>query len=60
MLSKDSPVQVALVGKGITFDTGGYSLKPDKYMETMRTDKTAVVYLCGAVTLAAKLGIKSM
>ena len=55
---KDSPVQVALVGKGITFDTGGYSLKPDKYMETMRTDKTAVVYLCGAVTLAAKLGIK--
>lgn len=54
----DSPVQVALVGKGITFDTGGYSLKPDRYMETMRTDKTAAVYLCGAVYLAAKLGLK--
>lgn len=57
-LSKDAPVEIGLVGKGITFDTGGYSLKPDRYMETMRTDKTAVVYLCGAVTLAARLGLK--
>lgn len=57
-LSKDAPIDMALVGKGITFDTGGYSLKPDKYMETMRTDKTAVVYLAGAVTLAILQGLK--
>ncbi|MGN0916226.1 MAG: hypothetical protein ACI4NE_07750 [Succinivibrio sp.] len=54
----DSDVDIALVGKGITFDTGGYSLKPDKYMETMRTDKTAAVYLAGALCLAVKLGLE--
>lgn len=57
-ISIDSPIEVALVGKGITFDTGGYSLKPEKFMETMRTDKTAVVYLAGALTLAIMQGLK--
>lgn len=57
-VSENSEVEVALVGKGITFDTGGYNLKPDRFMETMRTDKTAVIYLCGAVTLALKQGLK--
>ncbi len=57
-VKKDSPVDIALVGKGITFDTGGYSLKPEKFMETMRTDKTGVVYLCGAVALALRDGLK--
>ena len=52
----NDPLDIALVGKGITFDTGGYSLKPDKYMETMRTDKTAVVYLCGALAVALLKG----
>ncbi|HSE40136.1 MAG TPA: leucyl aminopeptidase [Acidobacteriota bacterium] len=30
--------KTALVGKGITFDSGGLSLKPSKYMETMKCD----------------------
>ncbi|MBS3143178.1 leucyl aminopeptidase [Candidatus Woesearchaeota archaeon] len=30
----------ALVGKGITYDTGGLNLKPTGYMETMRDDKS--------------------
>jgi len=30
--------RIALVGKGITFDTGGLNLKPTGYMETMKTD----------------------
>jgi leucyl aminopeptidase len=30
--------QIALVGKGITFDSGGLSLKPSKSMETMKLD----------------------
>ncbi|MCI6938892.1 MAG: aminopeptidase PepB [Succinatimonas hippei] len=53
----NSQVDIALVGKGITFDTGGYSLKPDKYMETMRTDKSAAVYLAGALHLAISKGL---
>ena len=50
---------VALVGKGITCDTGGYDLKPPKFMETMRTDKTAVINLTGALCLGALLGLES-
>jgi leucyl aminopeptidase len=38
---------VALVGKGITFDTGGISLKPSASMETMKMD------MAGAATAAA-------
>jgi leucyl aminopeptidase len=30
--------KIALVGKGITFDSGGLSLKPSKYMESMKCD----------------------
>lgn len=56
-MKDNSDIDVALVGKGITFDTGGYSLKPEKFMETMRTDKTAVIYLSGAVCLALKRGL---
>jgi len=32
---------VALVGKGITFDSGGLSLKPAQSMETMKDDMSA-------------------
>ena len=32
--------KVALVGKGLTFDSGGLSLKPAKSMETMKLDET--------------------
>ena len=31
---------IVMIGKGITFDTGGYNLKPSQYMETMHGDKT--------------------
>ena len=40
---------IALVGKGITFDTGGYSLKPAAHMVEMKTD------MCGAATVLATL-----
>lgn len=49
---------VALVGKGITFDSGGYNIKTGHYMDTMRTDKTAVVNLSGALVLAIRMGLK--
>ena len=31
-------VDLALVGKGVTFDTGGISLKPAREMDKMKTD----------------------
>lgn len=52
----NSTVDVALVGKGITFDSGGYDLKSAKFMDTMRTDKTGAVNLAGALALAIHLG----
>lgn len=52
----NSKVDVALVGKGITFDSGGYDLKSAKFMDTMRTDKTGAVNLAGALALAIYLG----
>jgi len=35
---KDARRRIALVGKGVTFDSGGLSLKPAKSMETMKCD----------------------
>ena len=47
----DAPVAVALVGKGITFDSGGYSLKATEAMRTMKSD------MAGAATVVAALGL---
>lgn len=50
-------INLALVGKGITFDSGGYNLKPGNYMNTMRTDKSGAVYLAGALDFAIRNGL---
>lgn len=49
-------VDITLVGKGIAFDTGGYDLKPSKFMETMRTDKTGLITVAAALGLAGAMG----
>jgi leucyl aminopeptidase len=49
---KDDPV-VALVGKGVTFDSGGLSLKPANSMEEMKLDKTGAVVVSGVVRALA-------
>lgn len=46
---------VALVGKGITFDTGGISLKPSTSMETMKMDMAGAATVAAVVTAAAAL-----
>ena len=46
---------VALVGKTITFDSGGISLKPGKGMEWMRYDKSGGMAVLAAVATAAAL-----
>ena len=39
--------KIGIVGKGVTFDTGGLSLKPAKYMETMKIDMAGAAALLG-------------
>jgi leucyl aminopeptidase len=48
---------VALVGKGITFDTGGISLKPSDAMETMKMDMAGAATVLAVVRAAAQLGL---
>jgi leucyl aminopeptidase len=48
---------VVLVGKGITFDSGGYSLKPLDGMKLMRKDMAGAAAVCGTVLAAADLEI---
>ncbi|MHB2021835.1 MAG: leucyl aminopeptidase [Mycobacteriales bacterium] len=46
---------VALVGKGITFDSGGLALKPAKSMETMKCDMSGAAAALASVLTAARL-----
>jgi leucyl aminopeptidase len=48
---------VALVGKGITFDTGGISLKPSNAMETMKLDMAGAATVLAVVRAAAQLAL---
>ncbi|SPY33624.1 peptidase B [Pasteurella canis] len=54
----DAPVLACLVGKGITFDSGGYSIKPSDGMSTMRTDMGGAALVTGALGLAIARGLK--
>ena len=51
-----NPVKkVGLVGKGVTFDTGGLSIKPSSNMHFMKSDMGGAAAVFGAMELAAKL-----
>ncbi|EHD20581.1 MULTISPECIES: aminopeptidase PepB [Brenneria] len=54
----EAPVLACLVGKGITFDTGGYSLKPSGFMDSMKSDMGGAATVTGALALAAARGLK--
>jgi leucyl aminopeptidase len=47
---------IALVGKGITFDSGGLDLKPPSGMEDMKLDMGGAAAVTGAAAALAKLG----
>ncbi|MFC5906388.1 leucyl aminopeptidase, partial [Streptacidiphilus monticola] len=49
---------LAFVGKGITYDSGGISLKPAGHNETMKCDMSGAAAVFGAVLAAAKLGLQ--
>lgn len=48
---------VALVGKGITFDSGGISIKPSADMDKMKTDMAGSAAVLGAIKAASDLKI---
>ncbi len=49
--------RVALVGKGITFDSGGLSLKPAGAMEEMKLDMGGAAAVLAAISAVAELGL---
>ena len=55
MPKKDKGVDIGLVGKGITFDTGGLSIKSSTNLHYMKSDMGGAAVVLGVVELAAKL-----
>ncbi|MCL1145623.1 aminopeptidase PepB [Shewanella sp. 10N.261.52.F9] len=56
-LASDAEVSVALVGKGITFDSGGYSIKGSEGMLGMKCDMGGAATVTAALGLAMKSGL---
>jgi len=48
---------LGLVGKGITFDTGGLSIKTAPFMEEMKDDMSGAAVVVGAISAIARLGL---
>ena len=53
----DPVAHVALVGKGITFDSGGLTIKPGSSMETMKCDMAGAAAVVQATLAVARLGL---
>ncbi|WP_299100264.1 M17 family metallopeptidase [uncultured Winogradskyella sp.] len=52
---KSKKIDIALVGKGITFDSGGLSIKPSTNLHYMKSDMGGAAVVLGVVELIAKL-----
>ena len=52
---KGAKHRIALVGKGICFDTGGHNLKPAKYMHSMHEDMNGSAVALGILLAATRL-----
>jgi len=55
----ESQERIALVGKGITFDSGGLNLKPTGHIENMHLDMSGAAAVLATIKAAAMLGIKT-
>ncbi|MDA0563010.1 leucyl aminopeptidase [Streptomonospora sp. S1-112] len=53
----DPAGHIVLVGKGITFDTGGLSLKPNDNMKLMKTDMSGAAIVLGAMSALRSLEV---
>ena len=54
---KDAKKHIALVGKGICFDTGGHNLKPAKYMQGMHEDMNGSAVALSIFQAATELAL---
>ncbi|MGY3688147.1 aminopeptidase PepB [Vibrio coralliilyticus] len=54
---ENAPVWACLVGKGITFDSGGYSIKPSGFMAAMKADMGGSGTITGGLGLAIMRGL---
>lgn len=52
---KNAKKKILLIGKGVTFDSGGLSLKPPKSMETMKDDMSAAASVIALMSLMERL-----
>ena len=52
-----SKKKIALIGKGVTFDSGGLSLKPSNAMEDMKIDMSGAAAVIAAIGVLADLGV---
>ena len=52
-----SKAPIAIVGKGITFDTGGISIKPSSAMDEMKFDMSGAGSVLGTMAFCARLGL---
>ncbi len=55
---RGAKAHLALVGKGITFDTGGLNLKPAEGMYTMKSDMAGAAAVLAATRAIAELGLR--
>lgn len=55
---KGQKFDVGLVGKGVTFDAGGISLKPSKKLWEMKTDMAGAASVAGVILAAKELKVK--
>ena len=54
---KAAPVYACLVGKGITFDSGGYSIKQSAFMDSMKSDMGGAALVTGSLAFAVTRGL---
>ncbi len=54
---KDPKAVVSLVGKGLTYDSGGLSLKPAEHMVTMKADKSGGAAVLGILKAVSELNL---
>ncbi len=54
--AKKAKKKICLIGKGVTFDSGGYSLKPSQAMEDMKVDMSGAAAVISAMDAIATLG----
>jgi len=48
-------LRIALIGKGLTFDSGGLSIKPSDYMENMKTDMAGAAAVLGIFSILTQI-----